>query len=435
MSANQKQNAGLVPKLRFPEFRGAGEWEEKPLSRICRITQGGTPDTTIAAYWGGTIQWLTPAEMGKSTNKYIKETARTITEKGLVNCSSEMLPVNSVIISTRAPIGHLTINQAPMAINQGCRGLVINSGFNVHFIFFTLEKSKVQLNDLGAGNTFKELSGATLKNFCIPLSNLEAEQQKIADCLTSLDELIHLEAEKLAAIKAHKKGLMQQLFPAEGQTLPKLRFPEFQDAGEWEERELGPMTTKIGSGITPTGGDKNYKTEGRPFVRSQNIGWGELILEDVAFIDEETHQSFGSTEICANDVLLNITGASIGRSAIADSRIEGGNVNQHVCIIRTKFGYLNHTLLNQFLISERGQKQIDSFQAGGNRQGLNFAQIRSFGIPVPPTKTEQQKIADCLSALDTQITAQAEKIESLKTHKKGLMQQLFPSLGGVAGEA
>ena len=95
------------------------------------------------------------------------------------------------------------------------------------------------------------------------------------------------------------------------------------------------------------------------------------------------------------DVLLNITGASIGRSTVADSRIVGGNVNQHVCIIRVKPDELNPVLLNQYLISEHGQKQIDSFQAGGNRQGLNFGQIRSFKITLPPTEGEQTRIADC----------------------------------------
>ena len=254
------------------------------------------------------------------------------------------------------------------------------------------------------------------------------EQQKIADCLSSLDELITAEIQKLDALKTHKKGLMQQLFPRKGEIVPRLRLPEFREAGGWEERELGVLTTKVGSGITPAGGDKNYKTEGRPFVRSQNVGWGKLILDDVAFIDERTHQTFDSTEIKISDVLLNITGASIGRSAVADSHIAGGNVNQHVCIIRTKRDELNPTLLNQFLISERGQKQIDSFQAGGNRQGLNFAQIRSFEIPLPPTENEQHRIADFLSSLDDLITAHSQKIDALKTHKRGLMQQLFPVL-------
>ena len=211
--------------------------------------------------------------------------------------------------------------------------------------------------------------------------------------------------------------------------LPKLRFPEFRKAQEWTRVQLGSKTNKVGSGITPTGGDKNYKLSGRPFVRSQNIGWGVLLLDDVAFIGEETHNSFSSTQIEVFDVLLNITGASIGRSAVADARIKGGNVNQHVCIIRVKPEELSPYLLNQYLISHDGQKQIDSFQAGGNRQGLNFEQIRSFLIPLPAAFPEQQKIAECLSSVDELIAAQARKVDALKTHKKGLMQQLFPREG------
>lgn len=257
------------------------------------------------------------------------------------------------------------------------------------------------------------------------------EQQKIADCLSSLDELIAAQGRKVEALKTYKRGLMQQLFPREGETLPRLRFPEFRDAPEWESRALGPMTSKVGSGVTPLGGDKNYKTQGRPFVRSQNVGWGELLLSDVAFIDEDTHRSFDATEIQESDVLLNITGASIGRSTVADLRIVGGNVNQHVCIIRVSGNELNPVYLNQFLISERGQKQIDGFQAGGNRQGLNFAQIRSFEVPTPPTVQEQLEVADCLSSLDAQIVVESRKLETFKIHKKGLMQQLFPSLEAV----
>ncbi len=228
-----------------------------------------------------------------------------------------------------------------------------------------------------------------------------------------------------------EKGRQDESFSVQNSQclIPRLRFPEFREAEGWAGEKLGSKTIKVGSGITPTGGEKNYKSSGRPFVRSQNIGWGELLLDDVAFIDEETHNSFRSTQIEAFDVLLNITGASIGRSAVANLKIEGGNVNQHVCIIRAKPDELSPYFLNQYLISHDGQKQIDSFQAGGNRQGLNFEQIRSFIIPLPAIFPEQQKIAECLSSVDEAIAAQARKLDALKTHKKGLMQQLFPREG------
>ena len=204
---------------------------------------------------------------------------------------------------------------------------------------------------------------------------------------------------------------------------------------EWEVKMLGEKTTKIGSGITPTGGEKVYKSEGRPFLRSQNVGWGNLILEDIAFIDDEIHNTFKATEIEKNDVFLNITGASIGRSAIADESVESGNVNQHVCIIRTIEYELNPKFLNYFLLSKKGQKQIDSFQAGGNRQGLNFGQIKSFQIPLPPLP-EQQAIASALSDVDALIAALQRLITKKRNIKQGAMQQLLtgekrlPGFGG-----
>lgn len=206
-----------------------------------------------------------------------------------------------------------------------------------------------------------------------------------------------------------------------------LRHQETKVNAILEGREvclLGDIVTKVGSGITPTGGEKVYKKEGRPFLRSQNVGWGCLLMDDIAFIDEETHSSFSSTEIKLNDVLLNITGASIGRSAVADNRLVGGNVNQHVCIIRTDTTRLNPYYLNFFLLSEYGQKQIDSFQAGGNRQGLNFGQITSFQIPLP-TLREQSAIATVLSDVDALITLLDKLITKKHDIKQATMQQLL----------
>lgn len=192
---------------------------------------------------------------------------------------------------------------------------------------------------------------------------------------------------------------------------------------EWEIKRLGSITTKIGSGVTPRGGESVYKKEGRIFLRSQNIGWGTLLLNDVAYIDETTHQKQSSTEVQEGDILLNITGASIGRSAVADKRVDKGNVNQHVCIIRLRDNILPY-YINAYILSYQGQRAIDSFQAGGNRQGLNFEQISTFYIPIPPL-FEQKTIASVLSIWDKAIEKQTTLIEKLEVRKRGLIQQLL----------
>lgn len=203
--------------------------------------------------------------------------------------------------------------------------------------------------------------------------------------------------------------------------VPPLRFPEF--SGEWKKCTIGELAIKVGSGVTPRGGESVYKMDGHPFVRSQNVGLGHLILDDIAFIDEETHLRQKSTELKLEDVLLNITGASIGRSALVNEQVVGGNVNQHVCIIRTKESLIPSFLCN-FLLSNYGQRQIDSFQAGGNRQGLNFEQIKSIKIAIPSTK-EQTKVAKLLQLIEERIATQNKIIEDLKKLKSAISKQVF----------
>lgn len=206
---------------------------------------------------------------------------------------------------------------------------------------------------------------------------------------------------------------------------------------DWHPLTIGDIAIKVGSGITPRGGNSNYKEYGRPFVRSQNVGWGILLLTDLVYIDDDTHKSFPSTELRQGDVLLNITGASIGRSAIAEARLAGGNVNQHVCIIRTETTKVDSRFLNFILLSAQGQRQIDSFQAGGNREGLNFGQIRSIRFPLPPTLAEQEAIAEALSDADALIESLEQLIVKKRQIKQGAMQELLTGkrrLPGYSGE-
>jgi type I restriction enzyme S subunit len=200
---------------------------------------------------------------------------------------------------------------------------------------------------------------------------------------------------------------------------------------------IGDLCTKIGSGITPRGGARVYKPSGRPFVRSQNVGWGTLHLDELVFLDEKTHATFLGSEISIGDVFLNITGASIGRSALASNELSGGNVNQHVCILRADPIFLNPGFLNFWLLSELGQSRIESFQAGGNRQGLNFIQIRSLELAAPITVTEQRAIAAALGDADGLIGALETLIAKKRDIKQAAMQQLLTGntrLPGFEGE-
>lgn len=206
------------------------------------------------------------------------------------------------------------------------------------------------------------------------------------------------------------------------QTIPPLRFSRFKE--EFHKVKLGQLTSKVGSGSTPKGGASAYVPIGIPLIRSQNVRDGYLDQTDTVKIDLATHSKMKGSHVHPNDVLLNITGASIGRSCVVPESFIEGNVNQHVCIIRPKNQQLHSPFLNYYLSSSYGQKQIDISQAGGGREGLNFEAIKSFNVPIPCAQ-EQQKIAAFLTSVDTKISQLTEKHLLLKEYKKGVMQQIF----------
>ena len=206
---------------------------------------------------------------------------------------------------------------------------------------------------------------------------------------------------------------------------PSLRFPEF--TGEWEKCKLGTLATKVGSGSTPKGGDAVYTSIGHYFVRSQNVGMGFLMLDNIAHINDDIHQKHKATEIYENDVLLNITGASIGRTAVATKELEGGNVNQHVCIIRTN-SKVNPKFLCDYIQTQRIQNHINSLQTGGSREGLNFEQIRSFPISLPSIN-EQNKLTCLLDKINERIATQVRLIDRLQSLMKALNDSLYEQYG------
>ncbi|MDD4195400.1 MAG: restriction endonuclease subunit S [Syntrophorhabdaceae bacterium] len=193
-------------------------WQRKQIGEVCEIVNGGTPKTGIEEYWGGKNLWITPAEMGKRATPYVDQTERTITDDGLRNSSASLLPPYSVILSSRAPIGHLVINTQPMATNQGCKGLVPSKQLEYKYLYHYLNSIVGILNDLGTGATFKELSGGKLKEVLIPVPPLP-EQQRIVVELDSLRQetqgLESIYRQKLTALDELKKSLLHQAFSGE----------------------------------------------------------------------------------------------------------------------------------------------------------------------------------------------------------------------------
>jgi type I restriction enzyme S subunit len=401
----------LVPKLRFKEF--GGEWDKRKLGKVCEIYNGSTPKTIKPEYWNGEINWITPAEMGN--NKYVNSTIRKITKKGLKESNTRLLPIDSIILSCRAPIGYVAINKEKMSFNQGCKGILAKN-IDYEFLYYLLNLSKIKLENLGSGNTFKEISTNNLKEMKVSFPKDQKEQQKIASCLSSLDSLIEAQNKKVSALKQHKKGLMQQLFPAEGEREPKLRFKAF--SGEWEERELEDVGNIV-TGTTPsTKKDKFYQEGVYPWVTPTDITEKKDIFNTKKSL---TQKGLDVGRFVPRNSLLVTCIASIGKNTILR---KNGSCNQQINSI-TPYKDCNVDFL-YYLIEEKNYILKENAGQGGMAM-LNKNDFSNLKFCVSHEIKEQQKIANTLSTLDSLIEVQNQQINHLKQHKKGLMQQMFVS--------
>ena len=311
---------------------------------------------------------------------------------------------------------------------------------NANFVFVLVNSDSFlkQLDVTLSGSAINNLQNSQVDKFSFVLPEEIQEQQHIADILTSCDEVIEQTEKAIAKYQAIKTGMLQDLFTRGVDANGKLRptpeeAPElYKDSplgkipNEWDIQSLGEITTKVGSGITPTGGESVYKKSGIMFLRSQNILRNEFDLADVAYIDEATDNKMLNSRVFFADVLLNITGASIGRCVCFDME-KSANVNQHVCIIRLADNDIyNAKLLSQFINSEWGISQINRLISGGNREGLNYEQVRAIlFFNIPDNNDECKQILFRLSAIDEKISFEKQTLKKYISIKQGLMKRLL----------
>ena len=254
------------------------------------------------------------------------------------------------------------------------------------------------------------------------------EQQKIADCLSSIDDLITAQTQKLSTLKTHKKGLMQQLFPAEGETLPRRRFSEFRDAPEWDLKPLEKICEIKGGKRIPKGFSLTNEKTDYPYVRVSDMYMGGIDTSSVLYVPSEIEKQIRNYKISKNDLFITVAG-TIGIVGEVPEELDNANLTENANKIVLKS--IGKKYLLHYLTGESAQQLISSSVTNNAQPKLALERIRLFPIPVPSPE-EQQKIADCLSSIDELITAQTQKLATLKTHKKALMQQLFPAMEEVS---
>jgi len=396
-----EQKKAVVPRLRFPEFRNAGPWEVKQLGEL--------------------IETVTPSKK-LQTADYLSEGRYPIIDQSLAPIAG-WTDDESAVIREHLPLilfGDHTcvIKIVSVPFCQGADGIKIlatKREVDPYFLYEFLLAFPIQQKEY-------RRHFSILKQKAVRFPKIQTgEQQKIADCLSSLDELIELQAKKLEALQAHKKGLMQQLFPREGETTPRLRFPEFRDAGPWEVKRLGDVLDV-----------RNMRRTASPEVPLFSLTIEQGITEKTDRYNREFLVIDRSNKryklVLPGDIVYNP--ANLRWGAIAVSKVPYPIVVSPIYEVLCPKKHIS--ICHDFIgIALMLPQQISRFASKGQgtlveRIAVKVEDFLDTLIAIPAQIEEQQKIADCLSSLNELIELQAKQLEALKAHKKGLMQQLFP---------
>jgi type I restriction enzyme S subunit len=426
----------LVPKLRFPEFREAGGWEAVKLKELTTlITKGTTPTSVGHQFIESGINFIKIESITAEGYVDLAKSA-AISEECNEALKRSQLQENDILFSIAGALGVISVvrnDVLPANTNQALGIVRLKNKESLGFVSAFLKTQSIQseILKIKAGAAQPNISLGQLSDFDILLPEIN-EQQKIADCLSSLDDLISAQTQKIGALKTHKKGLMQQLFPAEGETLPKRRFPEFREAGEWE---LIPIGEKINlfSGHPFDGSDISEDQSGIRLLRGINITEGEIRHnQDIDRYYLGNTDQLDRYKVVENDLVIAMDGSKVGKNVALVSKLDAGALLvQRVARLRAT----NPTIIKyifQWVNSNRFQSYVHRINTSSGIPHISAKQINDFPVSFSSDE-EQQKIADCLSSLDELITAHIQKLDALKNLKKGLMQQLFPTVdGGVA---
>lgn len=421
----------LVPKLRFPEFRNAPSWTGKRMGTVYSIKSNNSLSRDQLNYKHGSIKnihygdihtklstlfditkemvpFINPSE---SIGGFRPENYCVEGDMIFADASEDMEDIGKSIEVVHLNGERVVAGQHTILARPNEDHLVV--GFGAYL--FKSRSVRTQIQKESQGTKILGISATRLTKIDLPVPITKHEQQKIAECLGSVDLLIAAEARKLDALKTYKKGLMQQLFPRDGATQPCLRFPKFQDAGEWGVRELSDFIAErnqypkekvplfsltIEDGVTP----KTERYERSFLVNDEADAYKLVLPNDFAFNP------------------MNLRFGAIGRHSGTEKVAVSKYYNIFTCDETVDSRFCEIYFRSDGMVAFYDDRAIGSLI---EKRRVHFAAFLKFNIPFP-LLSEQQRIADCLTTLDDLVAAQTEKLDVLKTHKKGLMQQLFP---------
>lgn len=417
----------VVPRLRFPEFRGAEGWASQKLIELTEVVRGGSPrpiDAYITTEPDG-LNWLKIGDVPKDS-KYITSTEQKVLKTALSK-TREIAP-GDFILSNSMSFGRPYLSKIRTCIHDGWIAVTsLPDSVSRNFLYYSMmsEASQTYFESQAAGGGVRNLTVDIVKLLPVGVPR-PAEQERIANCLTALDEVIAAQGRKVEALKTHRRGLMQQLFPREGETLPRWRFPEFRAGLEWEPKKLEDLV-EIQSGSTPSKAIPAFWNGVIPWVSAKDMK--RLFLDDAEDHISTNAVDDGAKLVPQGTLLILTRGMTLLKDVPICVLRREMSFNQDVKALLPK-GETSGLFVALMLLGNKNRLLGMVDIAGHGTGKLNTYELKVL-VLASPKPAEQQRIAAFLSSLDTQIAAEADKLAMFKTHKRGLMQQLFPSAEAV----
>jgi len=384
-------------------------WILIPLGDCCQIISGSTPKRNKPEYWGGDIPWVTPKDLSKLRTPVLEDAPEKITEAGYKSCSTTLLPQGSILFSSRAPIGYVAIAGRPMCTNQGFKSLVPNEYVHSPYLYWCMRQYASDIEALGSGTTFKEVSKGIVERFKIPLPPIE-EQRRIAAILDKADGVRRKRKEAIRLTEELLKSTFLEMF-GDPVTNPK----------GWEIKKLEEVTTKITDGVHSR---PNYTEQGVPFISVKDITTGELKFDDCKFISEEDHKKYKKR--CnpdMGDILYTKVGATYGRPALVNVKSEF-SLYVSVCLIKPQRDLIFPEFLKEALATPALKSQADRSIKGIGVPDLHLNMIKDFIVPVPPIYKQKEflEIASKIQFSKESLTSCSQESENLFN---SLLQRAF----------
>ena len=380
---------------------------------MCDIVGGGTPSTSISEYWDGSIDWYAPAEI--SDPIYLYSSQRKITEEGFKHSSARILPIGTVLFTSRAGIGKTAILCKEACTNQGFQSLVpYKNKLDSYFIFSRSTKLKQYGETVGAGSTFVEVSGKQMANMELLMPQTLQEQKVIGLYFKNLDKLITLHQRKLERLKNVKKSMLDKMFPKDGEVVPEIRFKGFTDA--WEQRKWSDTVCISTEMVDPKVGEY----DNLPHVAPGNIeSFTGQIYDNVKLVKDENLIS-GKFHFYDGDIIYGKINPQLGKYVFA--RFEG-LTSADAYVLNAKNG-----ITQEYIYSILQTKDFYDYSVSVSKRSgmpkINRDELNAYCY-LAPSLQEQKQIGIMFLHLDNLITLHQRKLDKLKNIKKSMLDNMF----------